>query len=125
MTTTTLTPAALAELYTGEDIKRIVDEACEAAYRAADTYFNDVLGGVDQYACGFAWVNIYGIKGNTKIGKRFALAGVRKDYTGALQIWNPSKYGCQNVDTLEAGARAAAKVLESYGFRAYAGSRLD
>jgi hypothetical protein len=125
MQTTTLTPAQLSEQYSAQDVQRIVDEACEAAYKAADTYFHDVLGGQDQYACGFAWVNIYGIKGNTRIGKRFALAGVRKDYTGALQIWNPSKYGCQNVDTLEAGARAAAKVLESYGFRAYAGSRLD
>ena len=124
MTTTTLTPAALAELYTVEDIKRIVDEACEAAYRAADTYENDVMQG-GWGACGFAWVNIYGIKGNTKIGRRMKLAGVGKDYTGALQIWNPSKYPTQNVDTLEAGARAAAKVLEHYGFRAYAGSRLD
>ena len=125
MQATTLTPNQLAEQYSAQDVQRIVDEACAAAYSAADTYFHDVLGGVDQYACGFAWVNIHGIKGNTKIGQRFALAGVRKDYTGALQIWNPSKYGCQNVDTLEAGARAAAKVLESYGFRAYAGSRLD
>ena len=124
MTTTTLTPAALAELYTVEDLKRIVDEACEAAYRAADTYENDVMQG-GWGACGFAWVNIYGIKGNTKIGRRMKLAGVGKDYTGALQIWNPSKYPTQNVDTLEAGARAAAKVLEHYGFRAYAGSRLD
>jgi hypothetical protein len=31
----------------------------------------------------------------------------------------------QNIDTLEAGAEAAAKVFEKYGFRAYAGSRLD
>jgi len=29
------------------------------------------------------------------------------------------------VDTLEAGARAAAGVFEKYGFEAYAGSRLD
>ena len=124
MTTTTYTPNALAELYTVEDLKRIVDEACEAAYKAADTYENDVMQG-GWGACGFAWVNIYGIKGNTKIGRRFKAAGVGKDYTGALQIWNPSKYPTQNVDTLEAGARAAAKVLEGYGFRAYAGSRLD
>jgi hypothetical protein len=40
-------------------------------------------------------------------------------------MWNPSKYGCQNVDTLEAGAQAAADVFKKYGFRAYAGSRLD
>ena len=124
MTTTTMTPAALAELYTVEDIKRIVDEACDAAYKAADTYENDVMQG-GWGACGFAWVNIYGIKGNTKIGRRMKLAGVGKDYTGALQIWNPSKYPTQNVDTLEAGARAAADVFKRYGFTAYAGSRLD
>jgi hypothetical protein len=40
-------------------------------------------------------------------------------------MWNPSKFGCQNVDTLEEGARAAAAVFKSYGFEAYAGSRLD
>jgi len=124
MTTTTYTPTALAELYTVEDIKRIVDEASEAAYRAADTYENDVMQG-SWGACGFAWVNIYGIKGNTKIGRRMKLAGIGKDYTGALQIWNPSKYPTQNVDTLEAGARAAAEVFKRYGFTAYAGSRLD
>ena len=124
MTTTTMTPAALAELYTVEDIKQIVEEACAAAYKAADTYENDVMQG-GWGACGFAWVNIHGIKGNTKIGRRMKQAGISKDYTGALQIWNPSQYPTQNVDTLEAGARAAAKVLEHYGFRAYAGSRLD
>ena len=125
MTTTTMTPAALAELYTVEDIKRIVEEACDAAYRAADVYEQDNFPNGGWGACGFAWVNIYGIKGNTKIGRRMKLAGVGKDYTGALQIWNPSKYGTQNIDTLLAGAEAAAKVLEHYGFRAYAGSRLD
>jgi hypothetical protein len=31
----------------------------------------------------------------------------------------------QNVDTLEAGAQAAADVFKRYGFTAYAGSRLD
>jgi hypothetical protein len=33
--------------------------------------------------------------------------------------------GVQNIDTLEAGAEAAAKVFEKYGLSAYAGSRLD
>jgi hypothetical protein len=124
MTTTTYTPAALAELYTVEDIKRIVAEACDAAYKAADVYENDVMQG-SWGACGFAWVNIHGIKGNTKIGRRMKQAGIGQDWTKAFSIWNPSGYPTQNVDTLEAGARAAAKVLEHYGFRAYAGSRLD
>ncbi len=111
--------------YTTEQVQSIVEEAKAEARAAAGKYFQDVLGGKDQYACGFAWVNIYGIKGSTKLGKSFAAAGVRKDYTGALQIWNPADMGCQNIDTLEAGARAAADVFKRYGFEAYAGSRLD
>ena len=110
---------------TAEMIPQIVAEAQAAAYSAADRFFQDELGGEDRYACGFAWVNIYGVKMNTRVGKAMAAAGLRKDYSGAVCMWNPSKYGCQNVDTLEAGARAAAKVFEKYGFTAYAGSRLD
>jgi hypothetical protein len=124
MTTTTMTPAALAELYTVEDIKRIVEEACDAAYKAADTYENDVMQG-SWGACGFAWVNIHGIKGNTRIGRMLKQAGIGRCWTKAYQIWNPSQYPTQNIDTLEAGARAAAEVFKRYGFTAYAGSRLD
>ena len=111
--------------YTQQQINDIVAEAKTAAYIAADAFFKDKLGGQDQYACGFAWVDIFGIKGNTKIGRYLKEAGLRKSYTGSLQIWNPAGYGCQNIDTLEAGAEAAAKIFEKYGFRAYAGSRLD
>jgi hypothetical protein len=112
-------------MYTQEQINQIVAEAKGEAFRAADQFFKDKLGGRDQYACGFAWVDIFGIKGNTKIGRMLKEAGLRKSYTGSLQIWNPAGYGCQNIDTLEKGAEAAAKVFEKYGFRAYAGSRLD
>jgi hypothetical protein len=111
--------------YTQEQINDIVAEAKIEAYKAADQYFKEKLGGVDQYACGFAWVDIFGIKGSTKLGKLLTAAGVRKSYTGSFQIWNPAGYACQNIDTLEAGAEAAAKVFEKYGFKAYAGSRLD
>ena len=110
---------------TENQIPTIIQEAKDAAYIAADKFFKKELGGEDAYACGFAWVNIYGIKMNTKMGKAFKSAGLSKDYTGSINMWNPSKYGCQNVDTLEAGAQAAADVFKKYGFRAYAGSRLD
>ncbi len=111
-------------------IQAAVREAKEAAFEAADRFFKEKLGGRDQYACGFAWVNIWEfngkpIKGNTKVGRAMKAAGIRQDYTRAFQIWNPSGYGCQNVDTLEAGAQAAADVFKKYGFTAYAGSRLD
>jgi hypothetical protein len=111
--------------FTKDQVEAIVTEAKGAAYEAAMEFFYDKLGGRDQFACGFAWVNIYGIKGNTKLGKTLKEAGVRQDYTKAFQIWNPSGMGVQNVDTLEAGARAAAEVFKRYGFEAYAGSRLD
>jgi hypothetical protein len=106
-------------------VNTIVNEAKQAARDAAEKFFQEKLGGVDQYSCGFAWVDIFGIKGNTKLGKAFKAAGIRKSYTGSYQIWNPADMGVQNIDTLEAGAEAAAKVFEKYGFRAYAGSRLD
>ena len=106
-------------------VNTIVNEAKQAAREAAEKYFQEKLGGVDQYSCGFAWVEIYGIKGNTRMGKAFKAAGISKNYSGAYSIWNPAGLGVQNIDTLEAGAEAAAKVFEKYGFRAYAGSRLD
>ena len=108
-----------------EMVPQIVAEAQQAAKAAAAKFFQERLGGKDQYACGFAWVEIYGVKGNTKLGKALAAQGISKSYSGGLQMWNPSKFPCQNVDTLEAGADAAAAVFKKYGFRAYAGSRLD
>lgn len=98
---------------------------------AADKFFQEKLNGIDQYACGFAWVTVYPEhKGNTKAGREerkvLESLGMRKDWTGkAYEIWNPSGHGCQNVDTKEVGAVAAANVLKKYGFKAYAGSRLD
>lgn len=111
--------------WTQEQVNEIVAEAKDAAHQAATNYFHQVLRGQDRFACGFAWVNIYGVKGNTKLGKMFKAAGVRQDYTKAFSIWNPSGMHVQNVDTLEAGAEEAARVFRKYGFEAYAGSRLD
>ena len=113
-------------MVTHEQIPQIIEEARIAAREAAEKFFQEKLGGVDQYACGFAWVNIYGIKGNTKIGKAFIANGIRKSYSGsAYEMWNPANIGCQNIDTKEVGANAAAEVFRRYGFNAYSGSRLD
>jgi hypothetical protein len=111
--------------FTQDQVNAIVREARDAAYAAADEFFRVRLGGVDQYACGFAWTNIYKVKGNTKLGRMLKAAGIRQDYTKTFQLWNPAGYPVQNIDTLETGARAAADVFRKYGFDAYAGSRLD
>ena len=111
--------------YTINEIKDIVAKAKKAAYEAAGDYLVEKLDGKDNYPCGFAWVNIHGVKGNTKLGRNMKAAGITQDYTKAFQIWNPANVNVQNVDVKEAGASAAAKVFESFGFKAYAGSRLD
>ena len=111
--------------YTVSDIQSILAEAKATAYDAAHEHEQKHYPEGGWGACGFAWVNIWGIKGNTKLGRTMKAAGIEKDYTGAYSIWNPSRYGTQNVSTLEAGAQAAAGVFKRYGFTAYAGSRLD
>ena len=111
--------------YTQDQVNSIVAEAKQAAREAAEKFFQEKLGGQDQYSCGFAWTDILGVKGNTKLGKMLKAAGVNQNYSKAFSIWNPSGLGVQNIDTKEAGAEAAARVFEKYGFSAYAGSRLD
>jgi len=111
--------------FTKEQVQSFVEGAKQEAYRAANKFFQERLGGRDQYACGFAWVTVYE-RGNTKMGRALKEAGFRPAYGGGLQLWNPSGMMVQNVDTLEAGAEAAADFLtQTLGVKAYAGSRLD
>jgi hypothetical protein len=121
MTTLNLSTTNIAD-YTVEDLQTIRAAALQHANDAA-TQWMDTHG--EQWYCGFAWVNIYGIKGNTKLGRKMKAAGFTKDYTGAYSIWNPSGLGTQCMSTKEAGADAAAKVFQAAGFTAYAGSRAD
>ncbi len=102
---------------------KAMDTAQKAAQAFADKHFNGGDGG----ACGFAWVNVYKVRSNSKLGKALQAAGFSKSYTGGLQLWNPSKAGVQSVGILEAGAEAYAQVLrDKLGLEScYAGSRLD
>lgn len=113
------------------DTQTIVTEMTAAAQTAAKEFAVEHFGGTDGGACGFAWVDVYPEnKGNTKLGKQeralLKAMGFRPDWTGkAFQKWDPAGWPGQSVDCKEAGAVAAAAVLKKYGFRAYAGSRLD
>jgi hypothetical protein len=105
-----------------------VQDACNEAgiqARTATKAFLQVHG--ERDACGFAWVNIYGVRSNSKLGKALQAAGFRKDYTGSLQLWNPSQNGTQCITAKEVGAEAYAEVIKSkLGLdKVYAGSRLD
>jgi len=112
------------ETFNAAAVQDVLNEA-EIQARTAAKAFYQQHG--DRGACGFAWVNVYGVRSNSRLGKTLASYGFRKDYTGALCLWNPSKAGVQSVDVLEAGADAYAKVLrDKLGLdKVYAGSRLD
>jgi hypothetical protein len=117
--------------YTTEELKDIVAEAKAAARAAAEDYVADWTAktGGNAYGepvyCGFAWTSIYKIKGNTRLGRALAAAGVRQSYDRSFQLYNPADWPGQSMDVKEAGARAAAAVLRKYGFEAYMGSRAD
>ena len=105
-----------------------VQDACNEAAMAARTAAKQFLQTHgDRDCCGFAWVNVWGVRSNSKLGKALQAAGFRKDYTGSLQLWNPSKAGTQSLNVLEAGAEAYANVLrDKLGLeKVYAGSRMD
>jgi len=121
MTTINLTTTDIND-YTVADLEQIRAAALQHARDAAEAHIEQYG---EQWYCGFAWINIYGIKGSTKLGRRMKQAGYEKDYTGAYSIWNPSGLGTQCMSTKEAGAQAAAKVFQAAGFKCYAGSRAD
>jgi hypothetical protein len=107
---------------------KLVQDACnEAAIQArtAAKAFHAKHG--DRDACGFAWVDVYGVRSNSRLGKTLQSFGFRKSYTGSLQLWNPSGAAVQSISILEAGAEAYAEVIKTkLGLdKVYAGSRLD
>lgn len=107
-------------MITADQIKTGVQLA-EAASKAK---YNEIGG--DQFACGFAWVDVYVDRTNSKQAKELIAAGFRKDYKPkCLSMWNPGQLPVQNIDIKEAGAEAMATYLRSLGLTAYSGSRLD
>ena len=106
-----------------------VQQAVEQALKAANSQARKSLEQRgDRDACGFAWVDVYGVRANSKLGRALLAAGfTRNGYERSLQYWNPSRLGVQSVGILEDGAEAFAQVLKAQlGLeRVYAGSRLD
>ena len=96
------------------------------AETASQELFRTKLNGQDQFACGFAWVDVFVDRTNSVQAKELIAAGFKKDYKPkCLSMWNPGGLGVQNIDTKEAGAEAYATYLRALGLKAYAGSRLD
>ena len=103
-----------------------IQQGLPLAEQASKTFFETRLGGRDQYACGFAWVDVYVDRTNSKQAQELIKAGFKKDYKPkCLSMWNPGGLNVQNVDVKDAGADALAEYLRGLGLKAYAGSRLD
>lgn len=108
-----------------QSVADIIQEAFDAAREASQAAFEKIGG--DGYMCGFAWVEVYKVRRNSKLGKELIAAGFKPSYkSGVLDVWNPGGMHVQSIDIKEEGAYAFAKVLKNkLGLSAYAGSRLD
>ena len=84
---------------------------------------NKVIDVVDDGLCGFAWINIRPARGAFVNYLKAREWGSRNEYAGGWEIW-VGQFN-QSVTRKEAYAQAFAKVLNQYGIKAYAGSRLD
>lgn len=107
-------------------VERALTQAGHAAHAAAKEA-HDRFGG-DQWPCGFAWVEVAGVRSNSKLGKALIEGGFRKSCAkrGTLMLWNPSRFPAQSMDILEAGAAAYARVLRTeLSLDAAAMSRMD
>lgn len=94
--------------------------------KTASVAMYDQMGRRDAFACGFAWVDVYVDRVNSKQARELIAAGFKKDYKPkCLSYWNPGDLPVQNVDIKAAGADAMAAYLKSLGLTAYSGSRLD
>ena len=103
-------------------VKAVLIQAKDAAVNAAQVAYAQIG---ERDACGFAWVTVYKVRSNSKLGKVLAEAGFSKAYGGGLQLWNPSGHCTQSISVKEAGAYAYAEQLKALGLEAYAGSRMD
>jgi len=108
--------------YTVEELITIKEEALK---NARETVEKHLLQNGEYGYCGFAWTNIYDIKGSTKLGRNMKKAGFEKDYSGNFSLWNPSQSYTQCMYTKEIGAEAAAAIFRKAGFDSYAHSRAD
>ena len=96
------------------------------AEQASLDFFRTKLNSQDQFACGFAWVNVYVDRTNSKQAKELIAAGFKKDYKPkCLSMWDPAGVPTQSISVKEAGAQAYATYLQALGLTAYGCSRLD
>jgi hypothetical protein len=111
------------------DVDSLVEAAVSQAVTEATRRTQDYIAkNGDRSLCGFTWVDVYGVRANSKLGKALIANGFRKDsYNKSLKFWSPDKTMTQSVDAKEVGAQAFVAVMRNTfpDIQVYAGSRLD
>ena len=83
-----------------------------------------IRGMKEMMYCGFAWVDVYGVRKGSKFSKVLESFGFRhSSYAKSHQYW--VSVGGQSMDVKETYASAMAAALTAAGLRAFAGSRAD
>ena len=103
-------------------VETVMLDALSAASSATTAHIEEY--GENPMGCGFAWVDVKGVRG--KKLESLKGFGFKKKYVGTgVSLWNPSKNITQDMDAKMAGAEACAMILRAAGFDATAGCRLD
>ena len=118
----TITVAELAELAHKAGLKA-GNKAIPQPMVIVDGETKEVIDVVDDGLCGFAWINIKPARGAFVNYLKAREWGSRDEYYGGHTIW-VSNFN-QSVTRKMAYAKAFAEVLNQYGIKAYAASRLD
>lgn len=103
------------------NITEIHNQALNAAKKAEQEFLKN--NGKTPY-CGFAWVRFIA-DGRSKLAKELKKIGAEKSWNYGYVLWNVTGNGTQSMDIKEAGARAYAEVMQSFGIKVYAESRPD
>ena len=110
-------------MFKDENVEQIAKEAKLAADKAQSDW---LANHGDGAYCGFAWVEVYVDRTNSREAKALEKMGFKKSWRSRrMDMWKPGAYNGQSMDVHEAGAQAYAEVLQKYGFRAHMGSRAD
>lgn len=106
------------------NITAVVQKAINAAKVAGELSYQQVG---ERDCCGFAWVEVFVSRTNSKEAKELIAAGFKKDYKPkCLTLWNPAGLPTQSMTPKEAGADAMATILrDELGLKAYSNSRMD
>ena len=118
----------IEETYEKIDLHQMYDFAKRKANQQAQKELDKYPDGEPEFSCGFAWVNVGGLRKNSKLVKKFQEIGFRwDDYKKCLRMssYNIIDYNGQCIMVKEAGCEAFVDVCREYGLNIRADSKLD